>query len=587
MPTKPKYRSGWLMSAQTITSSSSSSKPPRTYKNWTKVKKKTQNNYKTSNVHKLEEKKDVVIDVETISSKRRTKVKPSPNAQFVAHKQDEHKPKEQQNAMKYSDEQLRVFQAIRAGKNVFLTGGAGTGKSHVGQAVIQQMKEREQKKEKNNGDTDADADDDKQTVYSIAPTGTAARNIHGTTIHSFLGLPLFFFQRNNIRGAKTYLSDPVKRRKTRERLKRTRLLFIDEISMVTPRDFCWLDELLRFIRQSRLPFGGVQLLVCGDFHQLPPVIDAALQRVDSRQYAFQTLPWSRARFEPIILTQVFRQKDDLEFYTMLNHIRVGNVTSEVDTFFRNLCAPAPPGIPLHAISNAFDGGKTRGVYLAAYRHVVATCNSVAIANLNPSVRPTRFSPTFMQHANEDLENKKKELETEKLPTMKEKEKEQTKEATVELKIGALVVLTVNWDTKKGIVNGRRGMVTKLDPLPSVVWDDDPEKTEWSIPLYRWFFECSDGVLEMEALPLTLCFAMTYHRSQGMTIKNGTVIDLSYNASSSSSSSKNNSGFGPGLAYVVLSRATRANHIRLINWSPEVVKINPLVRDFYAQITSNR
>lgn len=566
-----------------MTSKSITKKTSSSFESWQKKKKKVYKK-KSNEKIKMEEKKDVVLDVESISLKRRTKIKPSPGQTFVAKTNELNKHEDKKREVKFSNEQLRVFTAMRAGKNVLLTSGAGTGKSFVGQAVIRELRAKEQKqhgKEKknhNDEDEDEDEDDSEQTIYSVAPTATAARIIGGTTLHSYLGLPLFFFTRNNLRAAKTYLSDPLKRKKTRDRLKRTRILFIDEISMVSPRDFCWLDEILRSVRNSRQPLGGVQLLVCGDFYQLPPVIDDAMMKIDSRRYCFQTLAWTRANFETIMLTEVFRQREDLEFYNMLNKIRVGEVTPDVDAYFRNLSPPdVPSGVPLSAVSNTF--GDDRGVYLAAYRHVVASCNAAALAKLNPSVRPTRFSPTFLQHPK--AEDKVDKENKEKLPTMKQKEVEQTKEATVELKVGALVMLNVNWSMEHGIVNGRRGTITKLNPLPSIVFDDDPEQTEWSIPLYRFFHECLDGVLEVECLPLALSFATTFHRSQGQTLKNGVVIDLGVK-----SKAENDSGFGYGMAYVVLSRAPSANRIRIINWRPEVIKADPLVKEFYDRLNTS-
>lgn len=552
--TKTKYRSAWLMSDKAILGTTGTSSSSQTRKKQ-KTRAQALNLDDGKKKEKMEAKKDVVIDVQELSSKRRTKTKPV--AEFVPEFEPEQKKEDDKKEEKqaWSPEQITAYRAIRAGKNAFITGGAGTGKTFVvGQSVAR----------------DWDASEEEQTVYFVAPTGSAARQVKGITLHSYLGLNLFFFTRNNIRAVKSYLSHPMKRRKTRERLKRTRLLCIDEISMVTPRDFDWLDEVLRFVRNSRLPFGGVQLLVCGDFFQLPPVIDPNIMKHDTRRYAFQTLAWRRCNFQTIMLTQVFRQKDDLEFYNMLNAVREGNITPAVDVYFQNLCAAVPSGVPVYGISNSFssgDGG-VRGIYLAAYCHVVASCNQAALARLHPSIRPTRYVPEFTLHASETKDDTIQK-------SMNEKQGEQMKEALVELKVGAMVMLTVNWDVKQGIVHGRRGTVTKIgdDCTPHVVWDDDVTKTAWSIPKYRWFFECTDGVLEMEALPLSLCFAMTYHKAQGLTVP-AAVIDFSYGTSSTSV------GFGYGLAYVVLSRAPRADRIRLLNWSPQCVQVDPVVKEFY-------
>ena len=196
-----------------------------------------------------------------------------------------------------SAEQQEAAARALAGENLFITGAAGTGKSFLMRYVIQELK-------KSKGG---------EAVAVTAPTGIAAVNIGGSTIHSFSGIGLG-------RGdPMAILARVLKSQKALVNWKQARVLILDEISMLSAELFDLLDFIGKQVRRVDRPFGGLQLILCGDFLQLPPVSRA------SEPYAFQAKTWAGAGLDEgtIVLAQQHRQVNDSEFVSMLNELRRG------------------------------------------------------------------------------------------------------------------------------------------------------------------------------------------------------------------------------------------------------------------------
>lgn len=204
-----------------------------------------------------------------------------------------------------SDDQYLALILTIEGGNIAINGSAGTGKSHLLRRIYQELSERNHE------------------IAVTASTGIAATNLNlgATTVHSFIGAGL----------CDGPLSDMVKlvmsNRKAKEKILRITTLIIDEISMISPNFFYKIDHILRGVRECPLPFGGVQLIVCGDWAQLGPVPDHKLKEPWSKMtYCFETENWKEA-FEVremdkiIVLETNFRQSDDKEFIQMLNDIK--------------------------------------------------------------------------------------------------------------------------------------------------------------------------------------------------------------------------------------------------------------------------
>jgi ATP-dependent DNA helicase PIF1 len=214
-----------------------------------------------------------------------------------------------------SEEQKDILTAVvEEGKSIFFTGSAGTGKSVLMKSIIHKLRQKYLK--------------DPDRVAVTASTGLAAVNIDGTTLHSFAGIGLG-------KEPATELLKKIRRNpKTRQRWIRTRVLIIDEISMIDADLFDKLEQVARILRNNGSPFGGVQLVVTGDFFQLPPVPE----KDRAAKFSFDAATWNTCIEHTVLLTHVFRQKD-ATFAAMLNEMRLGRLTPASIKAFQRLSRP--------------------------------------------------------------------------------------------------------------------------------------------------------------------------------------------------------------------------------------------------------
>lgn len=229
-----------------------------------------------------------------------------------------------------SDEQKSVLDLVaEKKKSIFFTGSAGTGKSVLLREIIKALRDRHKR--------------EPDRVAITASTGLAACNVGGVTLHSFAGIGL----------GKEPVPELVKKIKRNQKAKarwmRTKILIIDEISMVDGDLFDKLEAIARAIRNNGRPFGGIQLVITGDFFQLPPVPDYG--RIS--KFSFDATTWNTSIEHTIGLTQVFRQKDPGKtgfesfgirlivtvFANMLNEMRLGRLTPKSVDAFRALNRP--------------------------------------------------------------------------------------------------------------------------------------------------------------------------------------------------------------------------------------------------------
>ncbi|CAO3621906.1 unnamed protein product [Cunninghamella echinulata] len=212
-----------------------------------------------------------------------------------------------------SSEQQRVLNMVlNERKSLFFTGSAGTGKSVLLRAIIKSLKDKY-----------------KDGVAVTASTGIAACNISGTTLHSFSGIGLGNEELEKLK------AKVISNKRANERWLQTKVLIIDEISMVDGELFDKLEGLARIIRGSNAPFGGIQLIVTGDFFQLPPVN----QHRDCI-FTFESKTWSKVISSTVMLTHVFRQKDQ-KFVGILNEMRLGKLSEEAIQLFKSLDRSLP------------------------------------------------------------------------------------------------------------------------------------------------------------------------------------------------------------------------------------------------------
>lgn len=391
-------------------------------------------------------------------------------------------------------------------ENIFLTGKAGTGKT----TFLKYLK-----------------DNCTKNVVVAAPTGVAAINAGGVTLHSLFQLPFHPFLPT--RNQKEELLSKIRYNKQRQQLlRKMELLVIDEISMVRCDVMDAVDTILKSIRRNYdTPFGGVQLLCIGDLHQLPPVAQnhewAILQEYYASTFFFDSVAIKEQMPLLIELNKIYRQKED-SFVRLLNKVR--NNQMDADDFedlhmrYDPLFSPMP-------------GEKY--ITLTSHNKQAAEINKQKIENLftNPFTFKAAVEDDFPEHI---------------FPA----------EAELVLKEGAQVMFLKNDVIAKRYFNGKIGVVKLLEQNKIIVdcegVDIDVAKETWENT--RYTLNRNDGKLEQETLgtftqyPLRLAWAITIHKSQGLTFEK-VMIDAG-------------ASFSSGQVYVALSRCTSLEGIVLLS-----------------------
>lgn len=276
-----------------------------------------------------------------------------------------------------SAEQEYVLQLAKKGVSIFFTGSAGTGKSVLLRSIIKELKHMH----------------GNQAVAVTASTGLAACNIGGITVHSFVGFGLG-------KGSASDLLRTVRRnRKAKLRWNYTKVLVIDEISMIDGALFDKIDHIARNIRRKNIPFGGLQLIVCGDFYQLPPVSKTEVQKdgsevKQSATFAFESKSWDESIKSKIILKEVFRQKGDQTFIDILNDMRHGIVSPAAEAELARLSRPlsCPAGIvPTELYSTRFEVDSANNMKLAKLRGSARVFEAKDGGSLPPPIRAMMLS----------------------------------------------------------------------------------------------------------------------------------------------------------------------------------------------------
>lgn len=442
--------------------------------------------------------------------------------------------------MQLDENQNKVYELMCSGKNLFITGKAGTGKSFL----LRYYQTHANKK----------------TIFT-APTGIAAINIHGSTLHSVFGF-------NNLLYGK--LSEPELSANQIDFLKQIDTLIIDEISMVSSGTFERLDEIFKLARNNSTPFGGVQLIVFGDPFQLPPVekskdiVEALTDRFGGI-YFFKADAYADADFCFYELTESHRQEQDKPFLEILDAIRVGNVSQEIidklnERYYRNL------GI------NDFQDFcfRNRIVQLVPRNMQADNITERALAEIKKEkMFIYKAQNVFIDETSYDsIEKFYKEVQAPE---------------ELQLKVGALVMMIKNDSSAYNRwVNGTMGIVEALtDNSISVAIN----KTIYT--LSRDTFEVQQAeynkktgkivyrvVGTMQQFPLIPAYAITIHKAQGQTYER-LACDLSQ-------------CFTNGQAYVALSRCKTLNELYLASpIRPGVIKTDPVITEFYNDVISTK
>jgi ATP-dependent DNA helicase PIF1 len=428
--------------------------------------------------------------------------------------------------------QQAAFDAIEAGKSIFLTGPGGTGKSYL----LNELWKRSTKE-----------------ISLTAMTGCAALllNSKAKTLHSWAGVGL------GTDVVPLLVSKIRKSRRAALRWLKTDILVIDEVSMMTPDLFEKLDEVGRKVRRNELmPFGGLQIVLVGDFFQLPPI--------STESFVFESPLWKKLGLETHELTEIVRQKDPI-FQAVLNEARHGELSKASFRLLRK------------RMNLDYKSLTVQPTMLFTRRVEVDQINARELKKLTTERHVFKATTVFNPSANTaGLTVTSPEVQT----AVQKLDGNAAYTPELVLAVGAQVMLLFNMNHEAGLVNGSRGVVVdfkKLEPK-----EDDKafiKKDETLMPVVEfksgdrriidyntWEVQDFPGVLRKQ-IPLKLAYAVTIHKAQGATL-DCALIDVG------------DKTFEYGQAYVALSRCKDIESLYVHDLDAAAFRANPKVKEFY-------
>jgi len=394
-----------------------------------------------------------------------------------------------------NEKQLEAFNIVKNKENLFLSGSAGTGKSFTIKNIVDYL-------EYNN------------INYGLtALTGCAASLINGQTLHSYLLLGIDKSLKD------IYIDLSKKYIPKFKSLKSLNALIIDEISMMSNELLELIDALFKLIKSNNLPFGGIQVIMVGDFHQLPPI---------KGNYCFTSPIWDALNMRNVILTELIRQKDDLVLQEILEELRIGKISDETFEILKSL-------------------NKTKFI---------------------GDIKPTKLFPVNSNVDKINIKEFQKLVKINNGNTTTYKAFSKYKIDNIEtfdicLTLNAQIMVIRNISVENHLVNGTRGIVVGL--LDKCVIIKDINNNIHNINYYTDINKNKKN--NVSFMPLKLAYAISIHKSQGASI-DCLELDLGDDI------------FVSGQTYTALSRATNINNIKIINIEKNSFFVNKKIIDFY-------
>lgn len=393
-----------------------------------------------------------------------------------------------------NEKQLEAFEIVKNNYNLFLTGSAGTGKSYTIKRIIEYL------------------DINNKNYGLTALTGCAASLINGSTLHSYLCLGID-------KNLNEIYNDIYKFKPKYNKLRKLDILIIDEISMMNNELIELIDNLLKKIKQNDKVFGGIQVILIGDFYQLPPIIG---------NYCFTSEIWEKLNLKSVILKELIRQKDDIELQEILEEMRTGKIS---DISFHKL----------KELEKTVFSGDIKPTKLYPINVNVDKINENAFKKLlKKNNNEYKIYEAFSKYPDKNL----------------------TK-YDISLTLNAQIMVIRNINVEEHLVNGTRGIVIELNEKSVKIKDINNK-----IHIINYYTDLNKNIKNnISFMPLKLAYAISIHKSQGSSI-DCLEIDLGDDI------------FVSGQAYTALSRATNIKNIRINNIEKNSFFINKKILNFY-------
>jgi len=431
------------------------------------------------------------------------------------------------NTIELSKRQKIALDLLKKGYNVFLTGPGGTGKSTI-------IKIFKQWCEENN-----------KNIALTSTTGVSALLINGTTTHNFAGIGL------GEDSVDCLINKVLSNKFIVYRWNSTKVLVIDEISMMKPELLEKLNQIAQVVRNNANPFGGIQMVLTGDFAQLPPVyID------EKEKFCFESPIWSQIVEKTVHLNEIMRQQDKV-FQKCLSEIRLGHVSSETIEILNS-----------RVIGNV-QVQKINGILptrLFARKRNVEEINQKNLERLKEAGNETKIFTATTKVINKRM--------NEISPAFREGlcnklNKSCPAPNRLELVVGAQVMLNFNYCIESKLVNGSRGVIVRFtEGIPVVRFITGGE-----IPVtpVTWILKENNTLsVEKTQIPLIVAYACTIHKVQGATLDLA-IIDAGPSV------------FQFGQIYTALSRVRTLEGLYLLKFDKEKIRCHPKVEKFYEVI----